>query len=156
VQVAGIVKMLTSSGSSYLAPFLQLKEVIQREAVAAEDNVRFLACLEGPCQQLSRATPQQLAGLLPHILDCIRLVWSLSRFYNTPERITSLLQKVSNEVINRCSAALRVDDIFSGSVQEPMEMLQQSMAAGADARLVVCAGLQQSQGCCLHVPSLQL
>jgi dynein heavy chain len=122
--------VLTLSGSSHLAPFLQLKQLIQREAVAAEDNVRFLGCLEGPCQQLARATPAQLPALLPQILDCIRVVWSLSTFYNTPERIVGLLRKVSNEIISRCSAALGAAEVFAGNVAGAMDMLQQAMAAG--------------------------
>lgn len=129
-QVSTIIKVLSLSGSSHLAPFLQLKDLIQREASAADDNVRFLACLEEPCQQLSKALPQQIPGLLPSILDRIRVVWSLSRCYNTPERITSLLQKLSNEIINRCCAALRVEEIFNGNVLGAMEVLQQSMVAG--------------------------
>lgn len=98
--------------------------------------MRFLACLEGPCQQLSKATPQQIPALLPLVLNCIRMVWSLSKCYNTPERIAGLLQKLSNEIINRCCSALDVDDIFEGNVLGVMEMLQQSMAAGEAARLL--------------------
>jgi hypothetical protein len=130
LQVSDMVATLTLTGSSYLAPFLQLKEQIQQEAAAAQDNVRFLACLEGPCKALSKASPPEIPGLLPQILDCIRMIWSLSRFYNTPERISGLLRRLSNEVINRCCAALRLGDIFSGDVVGPMEALQQSMAAG--------------------------
>jgi dynein heavy chain len=126
-----MVATLSLAGSSYLAPFLQLKEQIQQEAAAAQDNVRFLACLEGPCQALSKATPTEIPGLLPQILDCIRMIWSLSRFYNTPERISGLLRRLSNEVINRCCAALRLGDIFSVNVMGPWEVLQQSMDAGA-------------------------
>eukprot|EP00879_Flechtneria_rotunda_P019356 GHRR01020328.1.p1 GENE.GHRR01020328.1~~GHRR01020328.1.p1 ORF type:complete len:1679 (+),score=578.13 GHRR01020328.1:143-5179(+) len=130
-QVADMVAVLSLAGSSYLAPFLQLKELIQHEAVAAQDNVRFLTCLEEPCKQLSKACPLEIPGLLPQILDRIRMIWCLSRFYNIPERITSLLKRLSNEVINRCSAALRLGDIFTGDVSGPMDILQQSMAAGA-------------------------
>lgn len=134
--MSGIVRVLTLSGSSYLPPFLQLKERIQQEAVAAEDNMRFLACLEGPCQQLSKATPQQIPALLPLVLNCIRMVWSLSKCYNTPERMAGLLQKLSNEIINRCCNALKVDGIFAGNVLGVMEMLQKSMAAGEAAQLL--------------------
>lgn len=127
-----MVATLSLAGSSYLGPFLELKEQIQHEAVAAQDNVRFMACLEGPCQKLSKASPPEIPALLPQILDCIRMIWTLSQVYNTPERIASLLRKLSNEVINRCCAALRLGDIFTGDVLGPMETLQQSMAAGED------------------------
>lgn len=43
---------------------------------------------------LAAATPDKIPAALPKILNCIRLVWNLSRFYNTGERITGLLRKV--------------------------------------------------------------
>lgn len=59
-----------------------------REAIAAEDNLKFLLVLDEPCKTLAKAHPADIPGLLGPILNCVRMVWSLSRFYNTPERIT--------------------------------------------------------------------
>ncbi len=59
-----------------------------REAVAAEDNLKFLLVLDEPCKALTKAHPADIPALLGPILNCVRIVWSLSRFYNTPERIT--------------------------------------------------------------------
>jgi dynein heavy chain, axonemal len=87
-------QVLDGAKSSYLSPFLNLRNLIQRDAVAAEDNVKFLIVLEEPCQVLSKAMPGSIPSALPKILNAIRLVWNLSRFYNTPERVTSLLRKV--------------------------------------------------------------
>lgn len=56
--VSAIVAVLEYAKSSYLAPFLSLRNLIHREAVAAEDNLKFLLCLEEPCQQLATAHPQ--------------------------------------------------------------------------------------------------
>ena len=125
-----ICAVLSHSGSSYLGPFLQLKDRIQQEAAAAKDILRFLTCLEQPCQQLAAAHPRDLPALLPGILDCIRMVWSLSQSYNTPERILGLLRQLSHEIIDRCSASICLEDLFSGSVVEVMQTLQQSIEAG--------------------------
>jgi dynein heavy chain, axonemal len=88
------LQVLEYAKSSYLAPFLSLRSLIQCEADAAEDNLRFLLVLEEPCKALAAATPAQIPTTLPNILNCVRLVWNLSRFYNTPDRITGLLRKV--------------------------------------------------------------
>eukprot|EP00967_Tisochrysis_lutea_P070511 scaffold93080_cov19-Tisochrysis_lutea.AAC.3 len=88
-----------------------------REAVAAEDNLKFLLCLEEPCQGLVAAHPQEIPALLPPILNCIRMVWNISRFYNTPERVTVLLRKLSNAIIVRCTAVISLEDVFSGEVR---------------------------------------
>ncbi len=56
--------------------------------MAAEDNLKFLLVLDEPCKQLAQAHPSEIPALLAPILNCVRIVWGLSRFYNTPERIT--------------------------------------------------------------------
>lgn len=129
--VSSIVSVLEYAKSSYLAPFLSLRNLIHREAVAAEDNLKFLLCLEEPCQQLASAHPQTIPSLLPPILNCIRMVWNLSRFYNTPERLSVLLRKLSNEIINRCCSVISLPDVWSGDVDNVMVALRQSMEAGA-------------------------
>lgn len=86
--------------------------IINQEALAAEDNWKFLLCLEQPCQQLHKAHPTAIPDLLPHILSCVRMIWNVSRFYNTPERITVLLRKLSNEIILRCCSIISLNDVF--------------------------------------------
>jgi dynein heavy chain len=126
-----IVAVLEHAKSSYLAPFLNLRNLIHREAVAAEDNLKFLLCLEEPCQALATAHPCDIPRLLPPILSCIRMVWNISRFYNTPERITVLLRKLSNEIIERCCAVINLPAVFTGAVDEVMASLQQCMQVGS-------------------------
>ena len=54
--VLQVVAILEQTRSSYLATFLSLRKAIQQEAVVAEDNLKFLRCLEQPCQVLATAT----------------------------------------------------------------------------------------------------
>lgn len=57
-----IVTVLEHAKSSYLPPFLSLRELILREAVVAQDNLTFLQCLESPCEKLSKAPPKVCAS----------------------------------------------------------------------------------------------
>ncbi len=54
--VLQVVAILEQTRSSYLATFLSLRKAIQQEAVVAEDNLKFLQCLEQPCRTLASAT----------------------------------------------------------------------------------------------------
>ena len=90
-----IVSVLEHAKSSYLDPFLALSNLIQREAVSAEDNLKFLTSLEKPCQALAQASPRDIPSILPKLLHCIRMIFNVSRSYNTPERITGVLRKVT-------------------------------------------------------------
>jgi dynein heavy chain, axonemal len=92
--VPSVLQVLERSKSSYLPPFLNLRSLIQHEAAAAEDNVKFLLVLEEPCKVLAAASPEAIPAALPRILHCVRLIWNLSRFYSVPDHITGLLRKV--------------------------------------------------------------
>lgn len=70
------------------------------------------------------ALPQLAMTLTLRIMHTPQ-VWSISRFYNTPERITVLLRKLSNEIIRRCSAVINLQDVFSGEVDGAMLALRQ-------------------------------
>ncbi|KAL0040883.1 hypothetical protein WJX79_008591 [Trebouxia sp. C0005] len=130
--VLQVVAILEQTRSSYLATFLSLRKAIQQEAVVAEDNLKFLQCLEQPCRTLASATAKDIPKILPLILNCVRMIWSLSRFYNTPERLVGLLRKLSNEIINRCCSVISLPDIFSGDVDNVIIALEQSIEAGKD------------------------
>lgn len=56
--VLQVVAVLEQTRSSYLSTFLSLRKTIQQEAVIAEDNLKFLQCLEQPCKALATATAQ--------------------------------------------------------------------------------------------------
>lgn len=80
---------------------------------------------DGQREDLHLPSLQDIPKILPLVLSCVRMIWSLSRFYNTPERLVGLLRKLSNEIINRCCAVISLPDIFSGEVETVVIALQQ-------------------------------
>src|SRR4051812_32540730 len=64
-------------------------------SIEANNNLKFLNSLTDVCTQLTQSTPEAIPLLLPQILNKIRMIWTASRFYNTDERLTGLLRKVS-------------------------------------------------------------
>ena len=69
--------------------------------------------------------PQSIAGMLPSILGHVSLLWCHSSFYSNPDRITGLLRKVSDEVINRCCSVISLPAVFAGACADGvMEALQ--------------------------------
>ena len=129
--VEKIVEILAVAKSVYLAPFRDLSDVINAEAVAAEDNVKFLSTLEGPIRALESASASELVGVLPGILHRVRLIWNTATHYNVPERLVGLLRKVTNAIINRCIAEIKMDDILHGNdIDGAVSSLKDSIAAG--------------------------
>jgi len=125
-----IVQVLTLAGSSYLTPFISLSNTIEEGSREANNNLKFLATLQEPCQRLAEAHPRDIPDLLPEILNLIRIIWSASKYYNTDERLTGLLRKVSNQIIVQCSAVISLEEIFAGDVANAMQELRMSIACG--------------------------
>lgn len=129
-EIARITRVLETSKSPYLEQFLRLSNLIHEGSIQAQDNLKFLSILTVPCQALVLASPVAIPSLLPNILRCVRIIWANSRYYNTKERMTSLLRKVSNEIMRRCIAVISLDDIFHGDIQTSIGCLQTSIDCG--------------------------
>lgn len=78
----------------------------------------------------TQAKIREIPALLPDVLNAVRMIWSISRHYNTKERIVGLLRKVSNSIISRCTAQIEIEKIWSGEVLQVKESLHESIAAG--------------------------
>jgi dynein heavy chain len=129
-EVQDIIKVLEVAKSSYLDQFYRLSNLIQEGSMQAQDNLRFLSLLKGCCTELSNAEPKSVVKVLPNLLNYIRIIWANSKFYNTKERMTSLLRKISNEIIRRCCARISLEDIFHGNTNASVQSLQDSIACG--------------------------
>ena len=130
--VLRITELLRAVKSTYLAPFEQLSVVIHEGSNEAEDNLKFLNCLKPTCEEIASSTPPEVVILLPKLLQLIRMVWSISGHYNRPERLTSLLRKVSNTIMARCCDYIPLSGVFDrdGDVQESIEKLRECIACG--------------------------
>nr|XP_039250408.1 dynein heavy chain 2, axonemal-like [Styela clava] len=122
--VKRIQKILELAKSSYVAPFRKLSKLIQDGSAQAQSNLRFLSILKEPCEELIKATPQKVPGILPKLVSYIRVIWSNSEFYNTRERLTALFRKLSNDVIRVCCREISLDRIFEGFVNSSMVSLE--------------------------------
>lgn len=116
--------MLEAAKSSYPSRFQALAQRINDGSIEANNNLRFLESIREPCEALSKADPKQILTILPSLLAAIRMIWTLSRFYNTVDRLTGLLRKISNEIINRCCAKIDLKEIFDGDVEASIVSLQ--------------------------------
>lgn len=76
------------------------------------------------------AEPKQIPDLLPETLKRIRMIWQHSKYYNSSERVSGLLYKISNQVIQRCKAKINIDDMLDGDVENCMQDLNDVIECG--------------------------
>ncbi|KAI8894261.1 dynein heavy chain and region D6 of dynein motor-domain-containing protein [Globomyces pollinis-pini] len=129
-EVQTIIEVLTIAKSSFLEQFLRLSHLIKEGTIEAQENLKFLSTLTLNCRALYQAEPKDIVKILPNLLRSVRLIWANSQHYNTKERLTGLLRKISNEIIRRCCAKISLDEIFHGDVQNSIISIQDSINCG--------------------------
>lgn len=142
-----IVSFLQTVKSSYLQPFEVLSKIITQGSIEANDNLQFLTKLGPVCKEIQNATPMEIASKLTTILSYIRLIWKHSRFYNTNDRITSLLRKVSNDIIACCCRTISLQEIFYGNMEQSIYCLKQSIACGVAWKKIYFATAKAVKEC---------
>lgn len=148
--VARAMAVLDAAGSSYHAPFQVLAARVSARGVEAASNVKFMGLLREPCEALAQANPTELPAILPELLSRIRVIWSISKFYNTEERLTALLRKLSSEIISRGCASLSVDSILGGDVEGSLTALAAAITCGEEWKAIyrrTVAAIARTPGC---------
>eukprot|EP00959_Pyramimonas_sp_CCMP1952_P268688 5617866-Pyramimonas_sp.AAC.2 len=60
----------------------------------AKDNVKYLTTLEKSLEPMYAGTPHTIIDSLPALMNNIKMMHTIARYYNTPERMTTLFCKV--------------------------------------------------------------
>lgn len=68
----------------------------------AKDNVKYLTTLEKFIEPLYVGTPQQIIDTLPALMNAIKMIHTIARFYNTTDKMTNLFVKITNQMIKNC------------------------------------------------------
>jgi len=104
----------------------------------AKENVKFLATLERHFKNISQARGSltAISDTLPSMMNAIRMVWVISRYYNTDKRMIPLMELIAQEICLKVSqyinldSSLDVNNLFSNpgkladKLQEGAEVLQ--------------------------------
>ncbi|KAM9416983.1 dynein axonemal heavy chain 5 isoform 1-T1 [Salvelinus alpinus] len=107
--VKKVIGVLQVAKSKTLRTWRELDGNITVVANEAKDNVKYLYTLEKFFGPLGKCTPTTMLEHIPSLMNSIRMIHSISQYYNTSERMTSLFVKVTNQMITTCKAYLCQD-----------------------------------------------
>uniref|UniRef100_A0A6I8MYJ8 Dynein axonemal heavy chain 5 n=1 Tax=Ornithorhynchus anatinus TaxID=9258 RepID=A0A6I8MYJ8_ORNAN len=101
-----VLRVLAMAKSKLLKVWRKIDARITDAANEAKDNVKYLCALEKCCDPLYGSDPVSMVDAIPALINAIKMIHSISHYYNTSERITSLFVKVTNQMITACKAYL--------------------------------------------------
>ncbi|XP_052061669.1 dynein axonemal heavy chain 8-like [Mytilus californianus] len=122
-----VINIINISKSKVLKKWKELDKKITDSANETKDNVKYLYTLEKYCEPLYRCDPVSMTNCLPGLINSIRMIHSISRYYNTSERMTSLFIKVTNQMVTACKNYITdhgVNRIWDQQRQPLIEKLQ--------------------------------
>lgn len=70
----------------------------------ARDNAKFIQAMENCCHSLYLDDPVSMKESILGLLQTVRLIYSVSQFYNTSERTSTLMVKITNQMIETCKS----------------------------------------------------
>ncbi|CAD7960877.1 unnamed protein product [Amoebophrya sp. A25] len=92
----------------------------------AKDNVKYLTTLEKFIEPLYTGTPSSIIDSLPALMNACKMIHTIARYYNTTERMTNLLTKVTNQMIINCkNCILGVSNADEGTPVGPEVLWEQ-------------------------------
>uniref|UniRef100_A0A7S1KN20 Dynein-1, subspecies f n=1 Tax=Percolomonas cosmopolitus TaxID=63605 RepID=A0A7S1KN20_9EUKA len=97
--------------SQMLAGYEDQFQELTKMYMEAKDNVKFLETLERHFKNISRAQHSLLpiSDTLPSMMRALRMVWVISRHYNTDKQMVPLLELIANEIADKVEDYLDFD-----------------------------------------------
>ena len=104
----------------------QIDVNITEAANEAKDNVKYLFTLERFIEPLYSGTASTIIDTLPALMNSIKMIHTIARYYNTKARMTNLFSKITDQMISNCKQCIESGkDKDSLWEKDPQELVRQ-------------------------------
>eukprot|EP01047_Picozoa_sp_COSAG01_P062772 COSAG01_NODE_8035_length_2947_cov_3.654846_1_plen_857_part_10 len=97
------------SRARHLKKWRTLDNQITDAANEAKDNVKYLQTLEKYLEPLYSGTTQSIVDGLPALMNNVKMMHTIARYYNTSERMTTMFCKITNQMITNCKGQVMTE-----------------------------------------------
>jgi dynein heavy chain len=115
------------------SPILQLYQEPMQELTnrhnMSKDNVKFLTTLERHFKNLANGSMQTIVETLPSLMHAIRMVWIISRYFNTDEDMEKLMERIANQIAGKVTEQIDIDQIFTMEPTKAMVVIKDAQKA---------------------------
>jgi dynein heavy chain len=102
--VSGVIDV--ARAASLLAQWREIDIHITEAANEAKDNVKYLSTLERFFEALNGKEPAAVVDSLPALLNALKMIHTIARYFGTTDRMTKLFMKITNQMITCCKLSI--------------------------------------------------
>jgi len=133
-QVYGLLSTLTKANPDLTKQKIQhlirrwknIDVQITENANEAKDNVKYLFTLERFIEPLYSGTASTIIDTLPALMNSIKMIHTIARYYNTKDRMTNLFSKITDQMISNCKQSIESDNNKDSLWEkDPQELVRQ-------------------------------
>jgi dynein heavy chain len=122
--------ILAASGDRVAEVFRAAQGGLAKASSEAQDNVKFLSTLERYFKTLSSGSLASITECLPSLLNGLRMVWTISKGYNSDDTMLPLLRRTASELCDRVAGEVgSLKLLLGGAAADPRGVL--ALLAGA-------------------------
>ncbi|GCB69230.1 hypothetical protein scyTo_0001016 [Scyliorhinus torazame] len=122
-----MVQLLERMESSYFPVFKTMFSDVVAALTEARDINLHLKPLQRYFEDIENVEFNEVKPLISCLMHLMCLIWTRSKYYNTPARIIVLLQESCNLLIQQSRIYLNPEDILKGEVEESLSKLRDSV-----------------------------
>ncbi|KNC98871.1 dynein beta chain, flagellar outer arm [Spizellomyces punctatus DAOM BR117] len=124
-KIQKISKLLEVSKSTYYPAFKMIFDEVVAALDEANDITTYLRALRPAVERLNSVNDfVELAQVFPGMMHTLVLIWRHSKYYNTPPRLTVVLQEICNDIIEQARNFIQPSELFSSEPEEAAERLK--------------------------------
>ena len=84
------------TASNLNSRYRELENSLTEKLNEAKDNVKYLVTLEKFIEPLKFGTPQEIIETLPALMNAIKMIHTIARYYKSSQKMTNLFVKITN------------------------------------------------------------
>ncbi|EDQ84604.1 uncharacterized protein MONBRDRAFT_30113, partial [Monosiga brevicollis MX1] len=128
-EVSDTLKTLKQLNAPELEQYNFSVSHLNKQRAEAKDNVRFLTTLERHFRHLAQCPSlPQVTEHLPALMNALRMVWVISRHFNTDERMVALMERIAWLLCQRVKRSVVPRTVLKKELATAIELCEQAVA----------------------------
>jgi dynein heavy chain len=109
-----------------LRAWKQIDISLTEAANEAKDNAKYLSTLDRFVEPLTNGEPSTVVDTIPAMMNSIKMIHTIARYYNTEEKMTSLFMRITNLMIENSKKCILAGQPNASKLweQDPEELVR--------------------------------